>query len=72
MTDLTLVPIEDIYNELDKRLPSHIILSIRPGAGSEFVQVKMQGSKTMCLGMMDVVANKMRNSVEWGNGNIKD
>lgn len=72
MNDLSLVPIDDIYHELDKRLPNHIIISVRPGHGPEQVQVKMQGSQTMCLGMMDVVSNKIRKSMTFWNGFQKD
>lgn len=70
--NLSLIPIEAIYAELDKRLPNHIMISVRPGAGPEFIQIKMQGSQTMCLGMMDVVSNKIRNSMVFGSGQIQD
>lgn len=70
--DLSLVPLEEIYKELDKRLSNHILLSIRPGQGPETVQVKMTGSATMCLGMMDAVSNKLRNSMSFFGGIPED
>ena len=70
--DLSLVPLSEIYKELDKRLPNHVLLSIRPGQGPETVQVKLSGSATMCLGMMDAVSNKLRNSMSFFGGIPED
>jgi hypothetical protein len=72
MSNLTLTPIDDIYAELDSRLPNYILISIRPGRGPEYIQVKMQGSQTMCLGMMDAVSNRIRNSISFSGGLRKD
>lgn len=72
MDDLSLVPIEKIYAELDRRMPTYIMLSLPRGAGPEHIGIKITGSITSCLGMMDAVSHRLKNQMTFFGGTIQD
>jgi len=65
--NLALVPLEDIFNELDKRFDTVLVMASRERNGGDITEFHKYGSDLMCLGLCVKYMHRLRHSGEIEN-----